>query len=347
MLRHAVLGVAGSLLLVTAAEARDQVRAVGSSTVYPFVTAAAENFGKGGKFKTPIVESTGTGGGFKLFCAGVGHDTPDISNASRPITQSEKDMCKQNGVSDIAELMIGYDGIVFANSVKAKPFALSKRDVFLALAREIPKDGKLVKNPYTQWNEVNPKLPAQKIEVYGPPPTSGTRDAFVELVMEKTCESFPEFKAAYADEKARKGACKMLREDGKFVEAGEDDNLIIQKLEANANAVGIFGYSFLAENKQKIQAASVDGVAPDFKNIENGSYGVSRSLFIYVKNQHIGQVPGLAEFAREVVSPGAIGANGYLIDKGLLPLHAEAMKATQSAAAKLPGAKPAATAPAR
>lgn len=332
------------------AEAREQIRAVGSSTVYPFATAAAETFGQGGKFKTPIVESTGTGGGFKLFCAGIGEDYPDLSNASRPITASEKELCAKNGIKDITELTIGYDGIVLANSAKAPRFNVTKKDIFTALARELPgKDGKLAPNPYTKWNEINPKLPAQSIEVYGPPPTSGTRDAFVELVMEKGCEAFPEFKTAYPDDKARKNACHMMREDGKFIEAGEDDNLIIQKLQSNATALGIFGYSFLEENKGKVQGSLIDGTAPDYAHIEDGSYGISRSLFIYVKNAHIGKTPGLAEFAKEITSTAAIGKKGYLVSRGLLPLPAEALKKAQTAAASFSqaGSPAGAAAPAR
>ncbi len=346
--KQGILAFTALAMLPAMAEAREQVRAAGSSTVYPFVTAAAETFGQQGKFKTPIVESTGTGGGFKLFCSGIGESTSDISNASRPIKDSEKELCKTNGVTDITELMIGYDGIVIANSTKSPQLKLSKKDIFLALAREIPQDGKLVKNTYTKWNEINPALPAVSIEVYGPPPTSGTRDAFVELVMEHACKEFPEFKAAYTDEKSLKSACVLMREDGKFVEAGEDDNLIIQKLVSNPSALGIFGYSFLAENKSKVQGSLIDGVAPDYANIESGKYGVSRSLFVYIKNAHLGKIPGLAEFAKELTSSAAIGKNGYLVSRGLLPLPEQELKKTQTAAAGLSSAgSPGTTAPAR
>lgn len=334
-MKHTMLAAAALAGLPMTAQARDQIRAVGSSTVYPFVTIAAETFGQGGKFKTPVVESTGTGGGFKLFCAGVGTDTPDLSNASRPIKQSEKDLCTKNGVTSITELAIGYDGIVLANSLSGPKMDLTKKDIFLALARQVPKDGKMVPNFYTKWNEVNPKLPAQAIEVYGPPPTSGTRDAFVELVMEKACEEIAEIKAAMPDEKARKESCKLIREDGKYVEAGEDDNLIINKLTANPNALGIFGYSFLAANSGKVRGNTVDGVAPDYANIENGKYTVSRSMYVYVKNQHIGKIPGLAEFMKELTSSAAIGKQGYLVQRGLLPLHDAGLKKSQVAAASL------------
>lgn len=340
MMRSATLRLLAATALITlptmAHAARDQIRAVGSSTVYPFVTAAAESFGQGGKFKTPIVESTGTGGGFKLFCDGVGEAFPDITNASRAIKDSEKELCAKNGVKDITELAIGYDGIVIANSVKGKTLDLTKKQLFMALARELPgKDGKLVKNPYTKWSEIDAKLPAIGIEIYGPPPTSGTRDAFVELVMEKACEEFPEFLKAIPDEKTRKNACKLLREDGKYIEAGEDDNLIIQKLTSNPNAFGIFGYSFLEENKSKVQGSTIAGVAPTYDNIENGKYSVSRSMYVYVKNAHIGVIPGLAEFAKELTSNGAIGKNGYLVQRGLLPLHDGDLKKSQTAAAAL------------
>lgn len=316
--------------------ARDQIRIVGSSTVYPFVTAAAEQFGQAGGFKTPIVESTGTGGGLKLFCEGVGDATPDIANASRPITDSEKELCAKNGVKDIAEIQIGYDGIVVANKKSAQQFTLSKKQLFTALARELPgKDGALAKNAYQTWKDVDASLPAQPIEVYGPPPTSGTRDAFVELVMEKGCAEFAEFAKAYPDEKERKKRCHLLREDGRYIDSGEDDNVIVQKLASNDKALGILGYSFYEENASKIQANAIDGVTPDFATIESGKYGVSRSLYVYVKKQHIGQVPGIAEFAKELTGESALGTDGYMVAKGLLPLKENDRKASRATAAKL------------
>lgn len=324
------------LVAAGAAEARDQIRIAGSSTVYPFTSAAAERFGQGGKFKTPIVESTGTGGGFKLFCSGVGESTPDISNASRAIKASEVELCNNNGVTNIVEIPIGYDGLTVANAKGAPQFDLTKAQIFLALAREIPgKDGKLTKNAYQKWSEIDAKLPAQAIEVYGPPPTSGTRDSFVELVMEEGCKEFKEFAAAYPDEKAHKKACTMLREDGKWVDAGEDDNLIVQKLASNKNALGVFGYSFLDENRGKVQAAKINGVVPTTETVENGTYKVSRSMFIYVKGEHLGKIPGLAEFAAEMTSDAAMGKNGYLIAKGLLPLHEKDMKVARERTASL------------
>jgi phosphate transport system substrate-binding protein len=324
------------LMAATPALARDQIRAVGSSTVYPFASAAAEQFGQGGKFKTPIIESTGTGGGFKLFCSGVDENTPDINDASRAITESEKETCKKNGVTKIVEVPIGYDGIVLANAKGDQKFELTKKQIFMALARQLPgKDGKLAANPYQKWSEIDPKLPAQTIEVYGPPPTSGTRDAFVELVMEEACKEFPEFAKAYPDEKERKKACGVLREDGRYIEAGEDDNIIVQKLVSNKNALGIFGYSFLEENKNKVQGSKIDGVEPVMENIENGKYKVSRSLYLYVKGDHVGKIPGIPEFVGEVVSEAAIGQDGYLTAKGLLPLHESDKKLAQERAASL------------
>jgi phosphate transport system substrate-binding protein len=286
--------------------------------VFPFSTAVAEQFGKAGSFKTPVVESTGTGGGFKLFCSGVGVDFPDISNASRAIKDSEIETCKKNGVTEITEVKIGYDGIVLASSKANAPLNLTIKTVFLALAKQVPVDGKLVDNPYKSWSEIDPALPNAAIEVLGPPPTSGTRDAFVELVMDKGCGEFEEIKALEGD--AKKAACQSIREDGAFVEAGENDNLIVQKLEANPAALGIFGFSFLDQNADKIQGSAMDGVTPTFETIADGSYEVSRPLFFYVKNAHVGVIPGIKEFVAEFVSDRATGEEGYLADKGLIPL---------------------------
>ena len=326
----AVAAVAGLVLAVPAiAEARDQIRIVGSSTVFPFSTAVAENFGRSSSFKTPVVESTGSGGGMKLFCAGVGTEHPDITNASRRIKKSEFESCTKNGIT-VTEVKIGFDGIVLANSKTHKPFALTKKLIFLALAKQVPVDGKLIDNPYKMWSEIDASLPAEKIEVLGPPPTSGTRDAFVELVMESAAKSFPEIKAL--DKSAFKVAAHSLREDGAFVEAGENDNLIVQKLEANPNALGIFGFSFLDQNADKLQGATVEGVAPEFENIASGDYGVSRSLYFYVKQEHAGSIPGIKEYVAEFSSEKAWGDEGYLVDKGLIPLPAADRKAMHDSA---------------
>ena len=326
-----VLAVAATLTLAGAAyaqSARDYISIVGSSTVYPFSTAVAEQFGKGSSFKTPKVESTGTGGGFKLFCAGVGVQHPDVSNASRKIKASEVETCAKNGVKDIVEINIGFDGIVVASSKKTQPMPLTIKDLWLALAKEVPDSaGKLVANPFRTWKDVNPTLPATKIEVLGPPPTSGTRDAFAELVMDHGCKEFPAIQELEkSDEKKAKAVCQTVREDGAFIEAGENDNLIVQKLVANPTALGIFGYSFMAENLDKIRAETINGVAPTFESIADGKYPVSRPLFIYVKKAHVGVIPGIKEFIAEFTSEKAVGDEGYLSGKGLVPLPAAQRK---------------------
>jgi len=311
----ASIGAAGALA------ARDYISIVGSSTVYPFATVVAEQFGKSTDYKTPKIESTGSGGGFKLFCAGVGVEHPDITNASRAIKKSEFDTCAANGVKDIVEVKIGYDGIVFANSRQAAPLKLTRKDIFLALAKTVPDPNggdKLVPNPYKTWKDVNASLPDKAIEVLGPPPTSGTRDAFVELTMDVGCEEFKSIKAL--DKKAMKATCQTVREDGAYIEAGENDNLIVQKLEANPSAVGIFGFSFLDQNMDKIQGSYIDGVQPTFEGIADGSYPVSRPLFFYVKKAHADVIPGIKEYLDEFTSDKAWGPEGYLSDKGLIPM---------------------------
>lgn len=322
--------IAALALMPGMAQAREQIRIVGSSTVFPFVAAAAEQFGYGKQFRTPIVEATGTGGGIKMFCGGVGDAFPDIANASRTIKDSEVALCAKNGVTEITEFTIGFDGIVLANARQSASYPLTRRALFLALAREVPKGGALVANPYTRWREIDPKLPDAPIEVYGPPPSSGTRDAFNELVMEEGCAEVPEMAAAVPDAKKRKQHCATMREDGRFIQAGEDDNLIVQKLVNNSNALGVFGYSFLDANAALVKANPVDGVMPSAEAIETGTYRVARSLFVYVKNAHLASVPGLREFVVELTSDAATGPDGYLIIKGLLPLpkaEHEAMKA--------------------
>lgn len=307
------------------AEARDQIRAVGSSTVYPFSTVVAENFAKTSGGKAPVIESTGTGGGFKLFCAGVGPEHPDLSNASRRIKKSELETCEKNGVKDVVEVKVGYDGIVVANSKAAKAMSVTREQLFRALAKEVPVNGQWVANPYKKWSDIDASLPAQEIEVLGPPPTSGTRDAFVELVMDAACEKLPEAKAMKdaGKEKELKGKCQSVREDGAYIEAGENDNLIVQKLDANKNSFGIFGYSFLEENADKIQGSKVDGKDPTFENISAGSYAVSRPLYVYVKKAHVGTIPGIDGFMKEFSSEKAWGEDGYLTNKGLIPMPKE------------------------
>lgn len=322
MLRKLVLTAGVAVAFAGAAEARDQIQIVGSSTVFPFSTAVAETFGNKTSFKTPVVESTGSGGGMKLFCAGVGTQHPDITNASRRIKSSEVELCAKNGVTDITEVKVGYDGIVMANAKGATLYNLSLKDIYLALAADIPaEDGKFIPNPHQTWKDVNPALPATKIEVLGPPPTSGTRDAFVELAMEGGCKTFGWVKALKkSDKKTYKARCHAIREDGAFIDAGENDNLIVQKLAANPDALGIFGFSFLDQNGDKVQGSIVDGVEPQFELIADGSYPISRALFFYVKQAHIGVVPGIKEFVAEFTSEAAFGSEGYLTDKGLIPM---------------------------
>ncbi|MCZ8270607.1 MAG: PstS family phosphate ABC transporter substrate-binding protein [Beijerinckiaceae bacterium] len=319
------------------AAARDQIRIVGSSTVYPFTTVVAEQLGKTAGVKTPVVESTGTGGGMKLFCDGVGVQFPDATNASRRMKAGEFDLCQKNGVKDIMELMIGYDGLTLAFSKKNPPMSLTRAQVFLALAKNVPgPDGKLIPNPYKTWNQVDPSLPNRPIEVLGPPPTSGTRDSFHELVLEPGAEQIPAMKALKAaDRKAFDAAWKSIREDGVYVEAGENDNVIVQKLEANPGAVGIFGYSFLEENVSKVQGVKLDGVEPNEETISTLKYPAAREMFVYVKKAHVGVVPGLDKFAQEFVSNRAAGDGGYLEKKGLVPVPKDRLANSQANVANL------------
>ena len=293
-----------SALPFNAALARDQIQIVGSSTVYPFATIVAERFGNKGDFKTPVIESTGTGGGMKLFCQGVGESNPDITDASRAIKSSEWEDCQKNGVKDIVEVIIGNDGIAFANSIKGPKLNLTRKQLWMALAEHGPKPKK--------WNEIDPSLPDAKISVLIPPPTSGTRDAWNALVMEKGCP-------AEVVEKDKK-SCEVIREDGAAVEAGENDTLIVQKLEADPKAFGIFGFSYLESNMDKIQAADIEGVKITIDTIQDYSYPIARPLFFYVKKAHVGVIPGLKEYVEEFVSEDAIGDEGYLVDAGLVPL---------------------------
>ena len=313
--------LAVSLATVAApAMARDTINIVGSSTVYPFATVVAERFGRNTDFPTPKLESTGSGGGMKLFCAGVGVQHPDITNASRRMKKGEFEMCQDNGVEKVTEVKIGSDGIVIAQSKEAPKWDLSLKEVYLALAKSVPdpKGGdKLVPNPYKKWSDIDSSLPDMAISVMGPPPTSGTRDAFVEIAMEGGCSEFDFIKSMEDDE--FKSACHSMREDGPFIEAGENDNLIVQRLAQDKGTLGIFGYSFLMENEGQIQALTVDGVEPTPESISDEAYPVARSLYFYVKNAHIGVIPGIQEYVTEFTSEGAWGDNGYLVDVGLVP----------------------------
>lgn len=327
----AILGLAALALVALPhqdAQAREQIRIVGSSTVFPFTTTVAERFGRNTKFRTPIVEGTGTGGGISLFCAGSGVQTPDIVNASRRIMPSELAQCEKNGVTGIIETAIGFDGIVLANAADSAEYHFKIEHLYLALAKQVPVDGKLVANPYETWQQIDDSLPNEPIVVYGPPTTSGTRDAFLELGMEPGCKKFPEIQALEAD--AQRQVCHTIREDGKFIDAGENDNVIVQRLQTSPRAVGVFGFSYLQENLATIKAATIDGVEATFETIMDASYPVARSMYLYTKKQHIGVIPGLQEFLTEYTSEEAVGEYGYLSDRGLIPLLEELQAAQRS-----------------
>ncbi|MDR7229891.1 phosphate transport system substrate-binding protein [Caulobacter sp. BE264] len=335
-----LIGAATALGLVAMAPAahasRDYVWAAGSSTVFPFATRAAENFSKKTGKKAPKVESLGTGGGFKLFCGGAGEGFPDIANASRPMKRSEFEACKAKGVRDIVEIKIGFDGIVIAMDKSAPNYNFKLADLYLGLAQNTPNDDKFSANPYKTWRDVNSQLPANRILVYGPPPTSGTRDAWLELAMEGGAKQYPALKALSAsDEKAFKAKAHPIRMDGAWVDAGENDNAIVGTIEKTPGALGVFGYSFLGENASRIKAATVNGVKPTPVTIANGTYPVSRSLFIYVKKSSVGVVPGLKEFLTEFASDAAAGRGGYLSQRGLIPLPPAQHAAMKGVVAKL------------
>jgi phosphate transport system substrate-binding protein len=358
--------LAATLVLASGgAMARNQLQIVGSSTVFPFSAAVAEMFGKTTSFKTPVVESTGSGGGMKLFCAGTGENTPDIANASRRIKSREFQNCSKNGVTPV-EVKIGFDGIVLANSVDGTQMSLTLRQIYLALAKHTPgPEGKLIANPNKLWSDIDASFPAVKIEILGPPPTSGTRDAFEELAMAGGAKTFSTLQVLRG---LKKGDAKIagigaelglpenqfmydgvtikgksifkkiayeIREDGAFIEAGENDNLIVQKLTNNPNAIGILGFSFLDQNSDKIQGAIIDGIAPEFENIAEGDYEISRSLYFYVKKEHVGVVPGIEEYLTEFFKEGTWGDEGYLSEKGLIPLTQEERKTVKSSAKAL------------
>ncbi|MFN4192225.1 MAG: PstS family phosphate ABC transporter substrate-binding protein [Tabrizicola sp.] len=333
---HLSASVLALAAMASMAEARDQIRIVGSSTVFPYTQAVAEEFANQGG-AAPVVESTGTGGGMQIFCGGVGADHPDITGASRAMKKSEYELCAKNGVTDITEALIGYDGLAIAvNRSNETDWNLTLEQVYKALAAKVPVDGALVDNPYKKWSDIDPSLPDVAILAYGPPPTSGTRDAFVELAMHKGCERTDYAKAlkeANADEykKFVEEDCSRMRQDGPFVEAGENDNLIVQRLEADPNAVGIFGYSFLYENLDKLKDVKIDGVEANQDTIAAFEYPISRPLYFYVKNAHRGVIPGLNEFIATYASDAAMGDGGYLQERGLVVLSDDKIKEVQDA----------------
>ena len=297
---------------------REQLRIVGSSTLYPFITIAAEKFGKISGH-TPVVEATGTGGGIRLLCSGNSLHYPDIVNASRVIKPSELALCKKNSVNNIKEITIGYDGIVIAESINALPISLNQQQLFLALAKKVPSKGVMIDNPYQRWQQIDPSLPDHKIEVYGPSFTSGTRDAFIELVMHKFCNASAEMLAIFPNKKERLAVCSILREDGNYIEMPENDNLIIQKLLHNDSSLGIISFSLLTENP-KIKPVAINKILPTVNSIISKKYPLARPLFLYVNLDHLKQLPSLANFINEITSSNAIGKDGYLTQKGLLPV---------------------------
>jgi len=303
---------------------RKHVHIVGSSTAYPIIAAAAEHFGRHHGYTTPVVESTGTGGGIKLFCAGIGLLTPDIAMASRSMKPSERNTCKRHDVTDVREIKIGFDGIVIANSRQAPQLHLSRRDIYLALARWVPspdRPGTLVANPYRTWQQINPDLPNQKIRVYGPPPTSGTRDILVERLMTSACLDEPEMRALLEqDPSSFNQQCHALREDGPFINAGENDARLVRKLVNDRDALGIFGFNFLDRNREILQAASIDSTSPSFESIESGLYPLSRPLYLYIKPRHARIVAGLNQFVDSIIEESSTGPEGRLIDQGLIAL---------------------------
>ena len=317
-----------AVIISSQAIARDQIKIVGSSTVYPYTTVVAERFGKQGKFKAPVVESTGTGGGFKSFCGGVGVQHPDMTGASRAIKKDEMELCIKNGVTEILELPIGNDGLTFAHSIKAKDANFTKAQLWKAIAHDVVVDGKLVKNPYKNWKEIDKSLPDLKIEILVAPPTSGTRDAWDDLIMGKGCdEAFKKL----ADPKN----CTKYREDAAVIEAGENDTLIVQKINSTPNAFGYFGYSYLIANKDKIKAAKIDGIAPTIEGIQKYTYPVARPLFLYAKKAHATVIPGFKEFLTEYTGKTAVGSTGYLYKVGLVPNAKETEEKVRDVATKL------------
>ncbi|AVO39735.1 substrate-binding domain-containing protein [Pukyongiella litopenaei] len=329
-LKLAASGVALSALMATTAAARDEIRIVGSSTVFPYTQAVAEQFANMTGAPSPIVESTGTGGGMKIFCGGIGEAHPDITGASRAMKASEYKLCQENGVTDVTEALIGFDGLSIAISRSNETdWDLSLGEIFLALAAQVPVDGEWADNPYKTWNEINADLPEVEILAYGPPPTSGTRDAFVELAMHEGCKELDFVKNGGFDKAWVAENCSRMRQDGPFVEAGENDNLIVQRLEADANSMGIFGYSFLYENLDKLKGVKIEGVEPTTDTIADKSYPVSRPLYFYVKNTHRGVIPNLEEFIAEYMSDDALAVDGYLAERGLVALSDDARTTLQ------------------
>lgn len=306
---------------------RSNLHIVGSSTISPFMAAVSEEFSRNQNLKKlpdqiPVVESDGTRDGFRLFCAGVGSKYPDFVDASRPIEKSEIEKCNKNGVKEIVEIKIGYDGIVIGNFVKSKKIKLTKEQIFLALAQKIydQKSGKMVNNPYNSWNQIDASLPKTEIKIYGPPLTSGTRDVFIDMLMEDVCFNKKDFVNTYPDHVLRKERCSAIRRDGRFIESGENDDLIVENLKNNPDAFGILGFNFVVANRNLIQVAQIDNIDPSPTTIASKQYGLSRPLFVYFKKEHLKLLPDMGDFIKEIIDADTIGKNGYLVHGGLVAL---------------------------
>ncbi len=325
-----------TLFLSINAEARPYIRIVGSSTVFPFMSLVAEEFSNVLSFRTPVVESVGSGAGFKMFCMGVGEDTPDITTSSRRIKDVERQLCKKNQVNEIIELIIGYDGIVIANSKNSNQFDFTIRDLFTTLSAYSSLDGsKLIKNNKKVWSDIDSRFPELEIEIYGPYKNTGTYDVLIDMLMINSCMHSRFFVENYEKYEERKKACSAIRDDGKYIEVGVNENIIIQKLKTNQNAFGIFSFSFLMRNKDKIQGSLIAGVEPTYENISSRKYTLARPLYLYIKKEHINVTAGLKEFIKEVTSLTAIGTNGYLSKLGLIPLQEKEIKEIQDKIANI------------
>lgn len=319
--------------LPNASNARTNMRAVGSSTVYPFARIVSEKIGRANpKLGTPIIESTGTGAGMKLFCAGVGERFPDVENASRRMKASEAKLCMSNGVTQVTEIQVGLDGISFATAKNTPLSAVSQRDIYLAIAKT--PFGKI--NTAKTWHDVNAKFPALPIRVYGPPTTSGTRDAMGELIMTPPCEANAGMAAMKKSDEAKfKAICTAVRSDGGYIEAGENDNLIVQKLEANPGTIGVFGYSYLEENAGRLKGLTINGIAPTYESIASFKYPGARPLYIYLKNAHVNAIPAMRAYAAEFTKESAFGLHGYLLAAGMIASSNGIRARSQNAARSL------------
>lgn len=338
-MKKTALALLAASALTVSLQARDQIKIVGSSTVYPFSSAVAEELGATTNYPTPVVESTGSGGGMKLFCAGNDMNTPDITNASRRMKAKEFKLCEKNGVTDITEAVIGFDGIAFAQAKSNKPFHVTKKQLMLATAAEVPsKDGKsLIANPYKNWSQIDPSLPNREIIIYGPPKSSGTRDAFEDMILKGQTKHMDVYTSLYKKDKKKYKDYKKfhkIRTDGVYVPSGENDNLIVAKLDKNKAAFGIFGYSFLVENDDKVQGAHVNGIMPTPDTISSGKYPISRSLFFYTKNSHASKVPAMADYVKMFMSEAMIGKDGILGEIGLIALPDARRTAIRASVAK-------------